>query len=1304
MKRLVFSALACAFLALLLLPVGSAQRKGSRTNGPTREAPTDSKKDSSNLTRRSTPKRAVARAGATKLARAAQANSNEPISMAAVNFAESAPVSEIADGSVGIESDDESNEEQEAAENRVVRQVTAAAMARAKNMGAAEGSKRDAALQTMVPMLSISGPGLTFEGLGRNDNIAAGFGNLSPPDTNGYVGPNHYVQQTNLLVRVWNKAGTPLTAPFRLSSLWAISNGGPGGQCAASDAGDPIVLYDALADRWLLSQFAFASQTAPPYHQCIAISKTPNPTGAYFLYDFVTPGNEFPDYPHIGVWPDGYYMMVHQFTNGGPFNGTGVYSFNRAKMIAGDPSASFIYFNLNLASHPEGVGGGLFADLDGLTPPPTGAPNIFAYPTATDFGDPANGIRLFNFHSDFAVPANSTFTERPESSYAAPVPVAAFSLIKPTGRRAVPQPAPAAGVTMSLDVINDRFMHRLQYRNRGGFETLVLTHTVGAPGSTVFGAFRAAPRYYELRNSGAGYSVNEQATFAPGGSPGDNVSRWMASAAEDNQGNLALGYSVSSGAAGGNVFPGIRYAGRLATDPPGGLFQGEATLINGTGVQTSTGNRWGDYSALTVDPTDDCTFWYTQEYYTAAGQAANAVGWQTRIGNFKFAQCTAPQMGTLSGTITFCDNGAPVPGALITVDGTLYAATLANGTYSINLSPGAHSVTVSAPSSSCATSAGTNVNISDGGTSTFNTCLSGAPKPVITSMTVSGGNGNGVIDINECNSLTLGLSNTGCANGTGVSAVLSSTTPGVTIQQPNSPYPNIPIGGNATNTVPFEISTSPGFVCGTTINFTLTVTTDQGVSMINFTKPTCTAPPVTVSGSIVLSDPVQTGRVNRFSPASSCGVAKPNPGLFSAIGARHFDSYSFTNTSNGAACVTFNLTSACSTNIYGVTYLGSFNPANPSQNFLGDFGASVAGTATWSVDVPAGQTVILVVHEVNANALCASYTATVTGLQANNDGGGECQACAITSPSDITVANDADQCGAVVNFPAPTSTGSCGVLTTDHASGSFFPVGTTTVTTTSTSGASSSFTVTVNDTQPPSISCPANITVSNDPNQCSAVVNPGTPMVGDNCPGVTVTGTRSDSQPINAPYPIGTTTITWKATDASNNMASCMQTITVLDTQAPALSPITVATSSLSPANHDLINVGLAGGVFGDNCPGATRQVLVFGDEDDEMATGDGNFSPDARNIGIGTLRLRAERRGDADGRVYLIVVRVTDGAGNASFSCATVVVPHSKSAASIASANAQAAAARAFCESHGGMPPAGYFVIGDGPVIGPKQ
>src|ERR1035437_7993004 len=507
-----------------------------------------------------------------------QGESPVPYSAQAVGFGETIPLSEIAKQpqiarkNGGVDND--------APENRIIRTFTEAAKAAASIKG---GLKTDEALQTSInDPNAMPTPIQTFEGLGRTENINAGFGSLSPPDTNGFVGPNYYVQQTNLLVRVWNKSGTPLTNPFKLSSLFTVANGGPGGVCSTTDQGDPVVLYDQMADRWILSQFGFTgSGTTPPFHECVAISKTPDPTGAYYAYDFVTPGNEFPDYPKLGVWPDGYYMMVHQFTNGASFNGTGVYSFNRAKMLVGDPTATYIYFNLNLTNYPEGIGGSLPSSLDGLTPPPAGRPNTFAYFTSTEFGDPANGLRLFDFHSDFATPANSTFTEGPESTYNLPLSVAAFSTITPSGRSDVPQPTPTptpapTPTPQGLDAITDRLMHRMEYRNQGSYETLVLTHTVGAPASTTFGTFRAAPRYYELRRTGAGsFVVQEQATYAPGGAaPGDNISRWMASAAEDNQGDLALGCNVSSRAAGGNVYPGIRYAGRLAGDPAGGLQQG----------------------------------------------------------------------------------------------------------------------------------------------------------------------------------------------------------------------------------------------------------------------------------------------------------------------------------------------------------------------------------------------------------------------------------------------------------------------------------------------------------------------------------------------------------------------------------------------------------------------------------------------------------------------------------------------------------------------------------------------------------
>lgn len=556
----------------------------------------------------------------------------------------------------------------------------------------------DLAVQFIVPSPLMPAPILTFEGLSSQDNANVYGGRVLPPDTVGDVGPNHYVQQTNLLVRVFDKAGVPLTAPFKLSTLFTS-----GGICSTTNSGDPVVVYDPLADRWILSQFAFNSVSAPPYHECFAVSRTGDPTGQYFLYDFVTPGNEFPDYPKLGVWPDAYYMTVNQFTSGGPFNGAGAYAFDRKKMLAGDSTATFNYFNLNLVSHPEGIGGLLPADFDGLVTPPAGAPDVFGYFLATEFGDALDGLRLFDFHADFVNPANATFSERAES----PLAVAAFNPL--TGGAKVPQPGGAP-----LDVISDRLMNRLQYRNTGSSQTLVVTHSVDADATALF---RAGVRYYDLRRTGATYAVSEQATFSP-----DTTHRWMGSAATDHDGNLAVGYSASSA----SVFPGIRFAGRLATDAPGGLFQGESTAIAGTGVQTHSSGRWGDYSALTVDPVDDCTFWFATEYYTAAGQASSAAGWQTRIATFRFPSCSPALRGTINVHVTDCGTAANMPSAAVSVGGVLYGVTDTAGVLVAHVDPSTYVVTATTPAGSASTS----VTVSSGGTAAADLCIgSGGASP-----------------------------------------------------------------------------------------------------------------------------------------------------------------------------------------------------------------------------------------------------------------------------------------------------------------------------------------------------------------------------------------------------------------------------------------------------------------------------------------------------------------------------------------------------------------------------------------------
>ena len=309
--------------------------------------------------------------------------------------------------------------------------------------------------------------------------------------------------------------------------------------------------------------------------------------------------------------------------------------------------------------------------------------------------------------------------------------------------------------------------------------------------------------------------------------------------------------------------------------------------------------------------------------------------------------------------------------------------------------------------------------------------------------------------------------------------------------------------------------------------------------------------------------------------------------------------------------------------------------------------------------------------------------------------------CTITCPVNIAVANDAGQCGAIVNY-APDAV-SCGVVTCAPASGSFFPVGATNVQCTTEAGPECDFTITVNDTEKPTIHCPMNIIAPNDPGLCSAVVNPGTATANDNCAGVTVNNVRSDGQLLNAPYPVGNTTITWTATDASGNTANCNQTITVNDVEPPVITA-SVAESCIWPPNHNLVDVGLSIAVS-DNCTPAaqiTVGVRVTSDERPEADEGDGQFSPDVVITGTGVnrvVRVRAERVGGGDGRVYLITITAIDQHNNASQKVLRVDVPRNQSKKSGVCAVDSRPVAGA------DSPDGGFFVTSPpAPVIGPKQ
>jgi hypothetical protein len=547
----------------------------------------------------------------------------------------------------------------------------------------------DPVIQTFVQRLitspSIPGPVLTWAGIPFPGVVC----NCAPPDTNGDVGNTQYVQIVNEGVQVFNKTtGASLFGPVAIRSLWA----GFGGVCETAGSGDPVVVYDSLADRWVVSQFAVPGGASVPQDECIAVSQTNDATGAYYRYQFHLSAN-FLDYPHFGVWPDGYYMAANIFnTSGTVFLGPQAFVFDRAKMLVGDPSAT---------SQTPGITGGsleetfLPADLDGLNPPPVGAANPFVeWPSGVPLV-----YKIYKFHVDFTNPANTTFT-----LFASPS-AAAFTQLCPTTRSCVPQ----LGSASNLDAIADRLMFRNAYRNING-GTLVNNYTVSA--NAVAGI-----RWFELRNVNTGpvTAPFQESTYQP-----DTTWRWMGSVAMDNQGNLALGFSASSS----TINPQLRYAGRLATDPVN-ILSGEQHLFDGTGSQTGTSNRWGDYSDLTVDPVDDCTFYYTSEYYQTTG----SFNWRTRIGYFKFAECTPPQKGTAHFTVTLCNGGAPVANASVSIDGRPYGATIANGTYDAVLTPGSHSYSVSKPTVGTATG---NFNITNGVMTPVNVCLGGTPTPTPT--------------------------------------------------------------------------------------------------------------------------------------------------------------------------------------------------------------------------------------------------------------------------------------------------------------------------------------------------------------------------------------------------------------------------------------------------------------------------------------------------------------------------------------------------------------------------------------------
>jgi hypothetical protein len=458
-----------------------------------------------------------------------------------------------------------------------------------KHAPAFSAGGRDSVLQSQPGITAAAVTnGVGFDGVGTT---LAGFTMTGEPsDSNLSVGGTQVVQWVNSMYAIWTKTGTLQFGPTNGNTPWqgsTIANG----RCASDNSGDPIVLYDKQNQRWIFSQFAVSKS---PYYQCIAISTGSDARGPYNLYA-ASFGTSFNDYPKVGVFDGNYYFTFNLFAHGRTFAGADACVVNGAAVRAGTAAA------MTCNNVGKSFGSLLPADVDGAS----GASGTTAAPA------PGTAEYFLNFGSNslnvWRMTASGTITGPTNIS------VAAFSTAC-GGGTCIPQ----SGTTQQLDSLGDRLMYRLSYRNFGTFASLLVNHSVKGGGSNT------GVRWYELHDSGSGPSVSQQGTYAP-----DNLFRWMGSIAQDKQGNIAAAYSIS----GSTIDAGISFASRAPSDPAG-ILGTETTVLTSTHFQSGH-SRWGDYTSLSVDPADDCTFWYTDQYMPASGDFK----WATHINSFKLGSC-----------------------------------------------------------------------------------------------------------------------------------------------------------------------------------------------------------------------------------------------------------------------------------------------------------------------------------------------------------------------------------------------------------------------------------------------------------------------------------------------------------------------------------------------------------------------------------------------------------------------------------------------------------------------------------------
>jgi hypothetical protein len=449
-------------------------------------------------------------------------------------------------------------------------------------------TKSDPVVQTAASTQLTATIVQNFDGLASNG--------YQVPDNNGAVGLTQFVETVNSQYAVYDKTnGARISGPASLQSIWS----GFGGLCESGGTPfDPIVLYDRAAGRWFVSQLIEATDLSS-FMECIAVSTTADATGSYARYGYSF--GKLNDYPKFGIWPDAYYGSYNMYTMPDhTFVGVKVCAYDRAAMLAGQ-TAKAVCFQRQKSDWNL-----LPSDLDGNTAPPAGSPNYYlelAKPL------PSTTLNLYQFHVDFSKPSKSTFTGP------TPISIAPWERLCPTKIVCIPQPAPGEKV----DAIGYHLMNRLSYRNFGDHETLVVSHTVDS------GNMIAGIRWYEIRGPFTAPVVFQQGTYAKSAK-----NLWMGTMATDKNGDIALGMNASSK----HFKPSVMITGRVPTDALG-TMQSLTTAWAGTGVQTHDFNRWGDYASMAVDPADDCTFWYTSQYYKTTGNGT----WNTRVVAFKFPGC-----------------------------------------------------------------------------------------------------------------------------------------------------------------------------------------------------------------------------------------------------------------------------------------------------------------------------------------------------------------------------------------------------------------------------------------------------------------------------------------------------------------------------------------------------------------------------------------------------------------------------------------------------------------------------------------